>query len=324
MKPGNMLLILLAPLLVTAIVAGCAVPAAKPANGVKPYIPVISKGYPQHPFWQAVKLGAARAADDFNVVMTYEGVDTDTQVDKQLEILQKALDQKPAAICLAAVDAQAVIPLLQKARDARIPVVAFDSGVDSDIPVTTAATDDIAAAATAADHMAQLIDNAGEIAIIAHDQTSRTGVDRVKGFTDEIKRKYPNITIVSTDYGAGDQRKSSAIAKTVLRDHPNLKGYFGANQGSVEGVLSAIAAMNKAGQLVVIGYDSGAQQIDAIRRGVEAGAITQDPLNMGYLCIEAAVKAMNGQPLLKVIDTGWHWYDKTNIDDPALAPLLYQ
>ena len=75
---------------------------------------------------------------------------------------------------------------------------------------------------------------------------------------------------------------------------------------------------------MVVGYDSGIMQLDAIRSGVEAGAITQDPINMGYQCIEAAVNAMKGQTLPKAIDTGWHWYDKANIDDPAIAPLLYQ
>jgi ribose transport system substrate-binding protein len=271
-----------------------------------------------------VRGGAEKAARDLNVDTTFEGPDSDRPVDKQLEMLQKALDKKPAAICLAAVDSQAEIPILQKARDAHIPVIGLDSGVDNDIPVTTAATDNVAAAAAAADHLAQLIGNTGEVAIIAHDQTSRSGFDRVKGFSDELTSKYPNITIVSTDYGAGDVLKSSLIVKAVIQDHPKLKGYFGTNQTSVEGLLDAVRDMKKEGQIVVVGFDSGTAQIDAIRNGVEAGAITQDPIDIGYRCIEAAVKAIQGQTLPKTIDTAWHWYDKTNLDDPSLAPLLYR
>ena len=52
--------------------------------------------------------------------------------------------------------------------------------------------------------MAELIGGEGKVAIIAHDQTSRTGIDRVKGFTDQIKANIPNVTIVDTQYGAGD------------------------------------------------------------------------------------------------------------------------
>ena len=179
-------------LLLTALIAGCA-PAAAPAEPAaedKPYIPVISKGF-QHQFWQAVKSGSEQAAKDLNVEITFEGPETEAMVDKQVEMFQTALDKKPAAICLAAVDSKAFQPLLEKAKAANIPVIGFDSGVDSDIPVTTAATDNIAAAALAADKMVELIGGEGEVAVIAHDQTSRTGIDRVKGFTDQITSKYP-------------------------------------------------------------------------------------------------------------------------------------
>ncbi len=325
------LIVVVSLLLVVAMLAACqptAAPATQAAQqpaagGAKPYIPVISKGF-QHQFWQAVKLGSQNAAKDFNVDITFEGPETEAMVDKQVEMFQTALDKHPAAICLAAVDSKAFAPLLEKAKAANIPVIGFDSGVDSDIPVATAATNNIAAAAAAADHMAQLIGNAGEVAIIAHDQTSRTGIDRVKGFTDQIKAKYPNITIVDTQYGGGDQLKSTDIAKAIIQAHPNLKGFFGANEGSIIGVLNAAKELNMNGKLAIIGYDSGKQQIDSIKNGLEAGAITQDPIGIGYKCVEAAVKAMKGEKLDKNIDTGFMWYDKTNIDDPKIQAVLYQ
>ncbi|MCX7000306.1 MAG: ABC transporter substrate-binding protein [Candidatus Sumerlaeota bacterium] len=302
--------------------AATTAPAA-PAAATKLYIPVISKGF-MHAFWLAVKLGAENAAKDLGVTITFEGPETEAMVDKQMEMLQAAIAKNPAAICFAAVDSKAAIPLLEQAKAKGIPIIGFDSGVDSDIPVTTAATDNIAAAALAADKMAELIGNAGEIAMIVHDQTSRTGIDRTKGFTDEITTKYPNITIVSTQFGGGDQLKSTDLAKAVIQAHPNLKGYFGGNEGSIIGVLNAATELNMKGKLVIIGYDSGQQQLAAIRDGLEAGAITQDPIGIGYKCVDAAVKAHNGVALPKFIDTGFHWFDKTNIDDPAIAALLYK
>jgi ribose transport system substrate-binding protein len=325
--------ILLIVVLLAGVIAGCAAPpagapaavatkAGAAATGAKPYIPVISKGF-QHQFWQAVRMGSENAAKDFNVDITFEGPETEAQVDKQMEMLQTAINKKPAAICFAAVDSKAAIPLLEKAKAAGIPVIGFDSGVDSDIPVTTASTDNIAAAAAAADKMAELIGGSGEVAVIAHDQTSRTGIDRVKGFTDQIKNKYPNIQVVDVQYGAGDQLKSTDIAKAVIQGHPNLKGYFGANEGSIIGVLNGVKETGKEGKIVVIGYDAGKQQKAAVKSGVQAGAISQDPVGIGYKCVEAAVKAMKGESLPKVIDTGFKWYDKTNIDSPEMQPLLY-
>jgi ribose transport system substrate-binding protein len=287
------------------------------------YIPLISKGF-QHQFWQAVKQGAEQAAKDLGVTITFEGPETEAMVDKQIDMLAAALAKNPSAIGFAALDSKAAIPYLQQAKAKKIPVIAFDSGVDSDIPLTTCATDNVAAAAYAADKMAELIGGSGEIAVVVHDQTSRTGIDRRDGFVNRIKSKYPKITIVTVQYGGGDQLKSTDLTKAIIQSHPNLKGIFGANEGSAIGVLNGVKEMGKVGKIVVIGYDSGAQQIAAIRSGEMAGAITQNPVGIGYQVVVSAVKALKGEKLPKFVDTGFYWYDKTNINDPKIQAVLYQ
>jgi ribose transport system substrate-binding protein len=290
------------------------------ARADEAYIPLISKGF-QHQFWQAVKLGAEQEAKKDGVKINFVGPETEAMVDKQIDMLSAELAKKPQAIGFAALDSQAALPLLKKAQAEKIPVIAFDSGVEGDIPVTTCRTDSIAAGATAADKMAELIGDSGEVAVIVHDQTSRTGIDRRDGFLNEMKAKHPNIKIVSVQYGAGDHLKSAEIAKADLQANPNLKGIFGANEGSAEG--AAIGVKESGKKVVLIGFDSGKEQKDAIRSGLMAGAITQNPIGIGACTVESAVKALKGEKLPKVIDTGFYWYDKTNIDDPKIAALLY-
>ena len=328
MKSARLLAVLAAALMAVTACTSAASPAASAGGaasggGAKPYIPVISKGF-QHQFWQAVKKGAEDEAAKQNVTITFEGPENESQVDKQIEMLQAALDKKPAAICLAALDSKAAVPLLEKAKAANIPIVGFDSGVDSDIPVATAATDNIAAAALAADKLAALIGGSGKVGVIVHDQTSRTGIDRGNGFVNQMKSKYPNIQIIGPQYGGGDQLKSTDLAKAMIQGNPDIKGFFGANEGSIIGVLNAVKELGKEGKITVIGYDSGQQQIDAIKSGVEAGAITQNPIGIGAKCVEAAVKAIKGESQPKTIDTGFFWYDKTNIDNPEIAAVLYK
>jgi ribose transport system substrate-binding protein len=86
-------------------------------------------------------------------------------------------------------------------------------------------------------------------------------------------------------------------------------------------VVNGVKEMKR--KIIIIGYDSGKQQKDAIRDGVMAGAITQNPVGIGYKTVEAAVKAIKGEKLPKVIDTGFYWYDKSNIDDPKIKEVLY-
>jgi ribose transport system substrate-binding protein len=290
------------------------------AQADEAYIPLISKGF-QHQFWQAVKSGAEQAAKENNVKITFEGPETEAMVDKQIDMLSAALAKKPQALGFAALDSKAAIPLLKKAQAEKIPVIAFDSGVDSKIPLTTCRTDSVAAGATAADKMAELIGDSGEVAVIVHDQTSRTGIDRRDGFLNQMKAKHPNVKIVSVQYGAGDHLKSAEIAKADLQAHPDLKGIFGANEGSAEG--AAIGVKESGKKVVLIGFDSGKEQKDAIRSGLMAGAITQNPIGIGKCTVDSAVKALKGEKLPPVIDTGSYWYDKTNIDDPKIAALLY-
>ena len=290
------------------------------ARADEAYIPLVSKGF-QHQFWQAVKLGSEQAAKKNNVKVNYIGPETEAMVDKQIDMLAAELAKKPQAIGFAALDSQAAIPLLKKAQAEKIPVIAFDSGVEGDIPLTTCTTDNVAAAALAADKMAEMIGDSGEVAAIVHDQTSRTGIDRRDGFVNRMKEKHPNVKIVSVQYGAGDQLKSTEIAKSILQANPNLKGMFGANEGSIIGVLNGAKETNR--KIVIIGYDSGKQQRAAIASGFQAGAITQNPIGIGECVVDSAVKALKGEKLPKIIDTGFYWYDKTNINDPKIAAVLY-
>ena len=325
MKFSKIVYTLAALVVVASLLAACGAPAPTeaPQQAEKLYIPLISKGF-QHQFWQAVKQGAEQAATDLNVEITFEGPESEAMVDKQVEMFQTALDKSPDAICLAAVDSKAFEPLLEQAKAANIPVIGFDSGVESDIPLSTAATDNIAAAALAADKMAELIGSEGQIGVIVHDQTSRTGIDRRDGFVNRIAEKYPNIEIVDVQYGGGEHLKSTDLARAMIQANPDIKGFFGANEGSAIGVLNAVVELGMEGKIVVIGYDSGQQQIDAVRAGTMAGAITQNPIGIGYKCVEAAIKAVKGESLPTFIDTGFFWYDKTNIDEPEIAALLYK
>ena len=288
----------------------------------QPYVAIVSKGF-QHQFWQAVKKGAEEEAKAENVRITFEGPATEQEVEAQVNMLTNALAKSPDAIGFAALDSKASAGLLEQAKSKNIPVIAFDSGVDSDIPVTTASTDNKAAAAEAAKHMAELVGNKGKVAMVVHDQTSASGIDRRDGFSEWMKANAPDIELLPVQYGAGDQGKSADITKSIIQSNPDVAGIYGSNEGSAIGVIKGVQESGKKG-IKVVGFDSGQAQIDAIKSGLMAGAITQNPVGMGKELVKAAVMAMNDKELPKTIDTGFYWYDKTNIDDPKIQAVLYK
>ncbi|TNC24916.1 ABC transporter substrate-binding protein [Amycolatopsis alkalitolerans] len=292
------------------------------AGGNGPLIAIVSKGF-QHQFWQSVKKGAEDEASAKGARITFVGPATEKDVEQQINMLTNELAKSPQALGFAALDSRAAAPLLQQAKSQNIPVIAFDSGVDSDIPVTTVATDNKAAAAEAAKHLAEQIGGQGKVAMVVHDQTSLSGKDRRDGFLDWMHKNAPGITVLPPQYGGGDQLESANITKSILQANPDLKGIYGSNEGSAIGVIKGVQESGRTG-ITIAGFDSGKAQIDAINSGVESGAITQDPMDIGKQLVDAALKAIDHQQLPKRIDTAYYWYDKSNINDPKIKAALYQ
>lgn len=288
-------------------------------------IALVSKGF-QHQFWQAVQSGAEEKAEELGVSITFDGPASETEVDAQLQMLRSAIERQPDAIGYAALDPEACVPLLEEADEAGIPVVEFDAGCEeSDVPLNISKTDSLAAGAIAAEHMAELIDSEGKVAVVAHSQINPTGVERRDGFVNTIEEDYPDIEVVDIQYGDGDHLKSADIAKAIISANPDLKGLYGTNEGSAIGIVNAVNELGlEPGELTIIGFDSGQAQIDAVKSGVMAGLITQDPQGIGRLTVESAVKAIEGEELEEELDTGSYWVDQSNIDDEDIQAMLYE
>jgi ribose transport system substrate-binding protein len=310
----------------TMALAACSTPStggtSNAPGSAKPYIAIISKGFSQQ-FWQAVKIGAENEAKKEGATITFEGPPTESDVEIQITELTNALAKHPAAIGFAALDSKAAASLLEQAKSDKIPVIAFDSGVDSPIPVTTVATDNKAAAAEDAKHLSELLGGKGKVGMIIHDQTSRSGIDRRDGFVNWMKANAPGITLLDPQYSNSDLAKAADLAKAMIAANQDLAGIYGSNEASAEGIAKGVQESGKKG-LKIVGFDSGKAQIDAINSGILAGSITQNPIGIGEQVVAAAMKTIAGKSLPKFIDTGFFWYDKTNVTDPKIAALLYQ
>jgi ribose transport system substrate-binding protein len=331
------------------------------------YIPVISKGF-QHQFWQAVKLGAERAAKQDGVQITFEGPATEADIQPQVQMLVNAMAKNPSAICLAALDTNSVMDQLNQAIQRKIPIIGFDSGVPhapAGAIYATAATNSYNAAGLAADKMFAVIKDkivaataAKPVTIVDFNQdaTSQSVTDRGKGFRDEMiklivaQTKHPKTDIKVQGNPAYIAADSPTSGKAIIIDvqvpaspkdtdatnsaqailnrvkSNNTLGIFCSNEGVARAVLSATndgsALPKQYPGLAVIGFDAGKAQKAAVRNKYFLGAITQDPVQIGFLAVDLAYKAIKKQKVADV-DTGAKFYDASNMDQPEFGPLLY-
>ena len=325
--------------------------ATSTTSGSK-HIDVIAKGF-QHQFWKAVELGTQNAAKEFGVEVTFQGPDNESAIAQQVEYLNTAIAKKPTAICLAALDTKASIPSIQSAMEAGIPIIGFDSGVP-DAPEgaikANASTNNAVAGALAADELYKLIESkikaAKEpvrIGVVAQESNSQSIVERTKGFVDKMTELCgaDNVSVeghdslknekagakVVLDVGIPAEVKdvdAAAVASAIL-EKKDLIAIYGSNEFAANAIITANEGLDKLGadKVIAVGFDAGKKLLDAVRAKTFAGAVTQDPVQIGYQAVKLAVEAADGKSVSDV-DTGAKWYNADNMDADDIKPCLYE
>ncbi|PID59886.1 LacI family transcriptional regulator [candidate division KSB3 bacterium] len=309
---------------VKEVVVEKVVEVEKKADPSKYYkIDLVSKGY-QHEFWRTVEAGAQQAAMEFGVNVNFIGPEKETEIAKQLAMVENSINKRVDALAIAALDKDALKPVIKKVIKAGIPVVSFDSDVAGDITESFIATDNMAAGAIAANYMGKLVNGQGKVAVVAHSAGSTTGIERRDGFINEIKAKFPNIQLLNPVYTDGDKNKSLAATLDLLNANPDLAGIYATNEGCAFGVAKAVEERGLTGdKLAVVGFDASEDLVRFIEKDVVDGTVIQDPFMMGYLSVESLVKLLNGEKIEKRIDTGAVLVTTKNITDEKILKKIF-
>ncbi|MDR2798786.1 MAG: ABC transporter substrate-binding protein [Treponema sp.] len=265
--------------------------------------------------WLKVKAGTEDKAKELgNVALSFNAPPGKVDANVQLQMVEDAITQKMDAILLAPLDKDALSPGVDRAKAAGIKVIIIDSAVSTSNYDAFLSTDNGAAGRTAADQLATLINETGKIAIINAQPGAGTAMVRENDFKDQIAKKYPHITIVGTQFSDGDKTKALNIATDFMTANPDLAGIYATNEGSTVGAGNAIEQAGKAGVIKFVGFDWSADTKALIERGVLQATMVQNPYQMGYLGVQAAVDAYNGKSIQRTVDTGVTVATKDNID----------
>jgi len=288
-------------------------------------IAVIPKGT-THEFWKSVHAGAAKASGEFGVEIVWKGPMKEDDLRAQIELVQSFIAQKVSGIVLAPLSDKALAAPVRAARDAGIPVVVFDSDLQSDVPVSFVATDNVAAGKMAGDHLAKLLGGKGKVVLLRYQEGSASTSNREKGFLEAI-RQHQGIEVVSDNQYAGattetafSTSESLLASKKAAAD--GVQGVFAPNESSTFGMLLALRKAGLAGKLKFVGFDASDKLVQGVKEGHLDAIVLQAPMNMGYLAVKTMVQKLRGEPFEKRVDTGATLAMRDNLETPAIRELI--
>ncbi|MGL5255798.1 MAG: ABC transporter substrate-binding protein [Proteocatella sp.] len=315
-------------------------------------VEIVAKGF-QHDFWQAVLKGSEKAAGELGVKTNFVGPEGEGAIAAQIEQINNAINKGPSAICLAALDTDAALDAISLAQSKNIPIIGFDSGVPGapeGAVKANAATDNYLAGALAAEKMFEKIKDQVSspaeivrIGVVSQEANSDSIVKRTAGFVDKMVELIgeSNVSVEGHDKFAKKNGDAKVIIEVripaevtdnagktealTLLNKTDLVAVYGSNEFAAKCIINANEGLNVLGEgkITAVGFDSGALQLDAIKNGLFYGSVTQDPVSIGYNAVKLAVAAANGEEVTDV-DTGCQWYNASNMEDPEIAPCLYQ
>jgi ribose transport system substrate-binding protein len=317
---------------VTKIVEVTSAPAAVVEEGGE--IAVIVKTG-NSSFWQNVQTGAMDAQNELQdktpkLSVTFLGAQSESNINEQINIVESAIDRGVKAIVLAPSDTQALIPVVEKAKAAGIPVVIIDSLLEGpeDNYVSFLATDNYAAGEACAKRLIEEVKantggDSGNIAVMSYVAGVGSEIGRVGGFKDYIAAN-SNLEVVTTQYSNADMPTALDQTTNVLQANPDLVGIFGANEPTAIGMGRAIEQAGLAGTIAAIGFDGNSVLAEMVRNDTLQAIAVQSSYNMGYLGVMTAYAvAFEGETVDHYVDTGFIMVDKDNIDSQDAQNVLY-
>lgn len=276
-------------------------------------------------YWKNVLKGFEDAANNLNVLVEYRGA-TQYDVNEQITVMEQVIAKKPSGIALSSIHPDALNVTINKAIDAGIPVVLFDSDAPDSKAYSFLGTNNYNAGVLAAHEMAELVDKSGKVAVITLPK-QQNHIDRSKGFKETMDKFYPEIEMIAVKDGKGDQLVSRKAALDLLARNPDLKGIFATEANGGVGVGEATLSLKKDEQVKIVSFDTDKQTLDMVKDGTIAATVAQGTWNMGFWSLQYlfqlqhdVIKPQNahqdteGLPAVPAMDTGITIVTRKNIE----------
>jgi ribose transport system substrate-binding protein len=236
----------------------------------------------------------------------------------QKPILDAVVATNPDAILIAPNDVNAMQKPLENAAKKGIEIVLVDTTVKNPkFAASQISSNNFAGGQEAFKAVQQFVPGGGKVMGIGTKPGISTTDARDAGFKGAVEKSGGKYTFIGQEYSDNEPAKAAQIATAAIAANPDLKAIFASNLFSAQGAATGIKQAGKEGQIVVIGFDAGPDQVKALKAGTVQALIAQQPATIGTRGVEEALKAINGQKNTKKITTGFTILTKANVDSPA-------
>lgn len=280
-------------LAVAMLLAVCACASAEGGYTIGYSLKTITNDDFQLALYNAVK-GAVEASGNTFVEAIAE---TQTGVATQVTQIEDLINSGVDALILNPMDSNACITVMEKAKEAGIPVVLIDQGIEAgheDLYVTFISTDNFAAAKKAGEFMAEKLGGEGKVIIVRGANGSSAGDDRADGFKAGIEGT--GLELVNEQPGDWTVDVAMQATENMLQADPDISGIFCCSDNMIAGILQALDNNDiDVADLCFVSFDGAKSGVDFIADGKLTGSMAQFPSVIGEKAVEVVLSVLNGE-----------------------------
>jgi ribose transport system substrate-binding protein len=273
----------------------------------------------QNQFFVELNDGVQAAASEQGVEALL--FDPNGEAIEQVNAIETYIQEGVDAIIVDAIDSEGIIPVLQQAEDAGIPVVAVDAVIDDPVVDAQVAVDDVGAGKEVGEFCAAYVDEQmggeAQIGVILSKQ-SQLQVRRTEGFKQGVE-EHPGITIVQEVDGGYAPDTSLTAAENLLTANPDLDIIYGTGEPAVLGAVNAARSQGR-DDLKVCGWNLTDEIAAGIESGVILGTAHVSPFDLGVAALDAAVQLARGEAIEREVNVPFSIVTAENLDEFMEAP----
>lgn len=306
-KLGRMLLVL------SLLLSGCS-KKQEEHKTVFAFVPKLLDNPVFQVAWQGAQAGGKDLGNGKVEVQRFAPVKSDAV--EQAQIIESLIEKKVDGIAISVNDADALKETIDKAIDAGIPVVTFDSDAPKSKRMSYYGTNNPGSGNMMGEYLVKYMGKKGKVAILMGTPGAPNLEERKNGLLEYLK-DYPDIKVVATEFCYDDVNKGITVMEAIMQAHPDLNGWVLAGSWPIFTPAPGPFASKKPGQITVVAFDALPEELEYVRQGYVQVLLGQKLWGWGYESIRSLLAIKEGNPPQQIIDSGLDLVTKENVEEYA-------